>query len=774
MADNESYPDDKKSHSENSESTEKKDSGVVESIEIDKQNDSSNSSSSDDIEYKKRIERLKELDKQVAKDLEQVNNSSEPKKTTKFSPKKEEPPSEQMKLPKLSTKALLIWGIVLLVVPMLLFSIPKMRAKKPVILTQSSFEQALNKGLIVSATVVNSTTGATTKVVGKTYRSLADKNNATLANVTKKDANDNSNGKSPSNGYDPVPYTVKVIYSERLEKLLNERPGIVINAKDDSSFFKTLLSFSFFILLFVILYFLFQRQLKSASRGAMLFGKSKARLMNTAKDKVTFADVGGVDEAKEEMMEIVEFLEAPEKFKRLGGRIPRGVLMVGAPGTGKTLLARAIAGEADVPFFTISGSDFVEMFVGVGASRVRDMFEEGKRHAPCLLFIDEIDAVGRSRGNGLGGGNDEREQTLNALLVEMDGFEANSGMIVIAATNRPDVLDSALLRPGRFDRQISIDLPDLKGRTDILKLHARKVKMAETVNLELVARGTPGFSGADLANMINEAALIAAKFDKDAIDQMDMDEARDKVRWGKERRSRTVNEKERRLTAFHEAGHALAGILCEHATPLHKITIIPRGRAYLGATMHLPANDRYTQGRKEMYDELVVAMGGRVAEELNMDDITSGASADIAQATKLAKKMVCEWGMSDLLGPVLYSSQEEHIYLGRDIKRGSDHSEETSKIIDAEVKRIIKEAYARSVKLLKDNNDKLTILAESLLEKETMSAKEVYELLDIKPIGDKAIAVYERAKEEHQAVSEVLANSGNSDTVKKTTDSSVT
>jgi cell division protease FtsH len=452
-------------------------------------------------------------------------------------------------------------------------------------------------------------------------------------------------------------------------------------------------------------------------------------MISPTQERVTFADVSGITEAKDEMQEVVEYLRDPRKFQRLGGRIPRGVLMVGPPGTGKTLLARAIAGEAEVPFFSISGSDFVEMFVGVGASRVRDMFEEGKRHAPCIIFIDEIDAVGRARGTGLGGGHDEREQTLNALLVEMDGFETNTGVIVIAATNRPDVLDNALLRPGRFDRQISIDLPDLRGRLGILRLKAKKVQLGKDADLKTIARGTPGFSGADLDNLINEAALMAARQNKECVGHSDLEEARDKVRWGKERRSRKIDERDRQITAFHEAGHAVVRIMCDKASPLHKITIIPRGIAYLGAVMHLPEDDRYTQSQSEFEAELAVMMAGRVAEKLIFGEVTSGAAADIRQSTDVAKKMVCQWGMSKTMGPLSYTSREEHIFLGREITRNEEFSPETARELDCEIRRIISEAEKRAEIILSREMDRLKLLAETLLQDETLDARQVYELL---------------------------------------------
>ncbi len=481
-------------------------------------------------------------------------------------------------------------------------------------------------------------------------------------------------------------------------------------------------------LVILLLYFFFRHQLRSAGRGAMNFGKSRAKMMAVEKNSVTFKDVAGVEEAKEEVWELVEFLKDPKKFQRLGGNIPKGVLMVGPPGTGKTLLARAIAGEADVPFFSISGSDFVEMFVGVGASRVRDMFEQGKKSSPCLIFIDEIDAVGRHRGHGLGGGHDEREQTLNALLVEMDGFDTQEGVIIIAATNRPDVLDPALLRPGRFDRQVTVNLPDVKGREQILKVHAKKVKMSDTVDLAVVARGTPGYSGAELANVINEAALLAARKGMKGIGMDELEEARDKVRWGKERRSLAISEKEKEVTAYHEAGHAILMIMLENTEPLHKVTIIPRG-PYMGAAMWLPTEDKYQTRKREILDSLIVDMGGRVAEEIVFGDVTSGASGDIRMATNLAKRMVCEWGMSEALGMVEYGDNEEHVFLAKDISRPRNYSEATAQKIDHEVKRLIDEAYNKAKQLLTDHRDKLEAVAKALLEFETLDGSHIEEIV---------------------------------------------
>jgi len=485
----------------------------------------------------------------------------------------------------------------------------------------------------------------------------------------------------------------------------------------------------FFLGIALLFWFFFIRQIKLAGKGALSFGKSKARLLAKERNKITFKDVAGVDEAIEEVSELVEFLKDPKKFQRLGGRIPKGVLMVGPPGTGKTLLAKAIAGEADASFFSISGSDFVEMFVGVGASRVRDMFEQARRATPCLVFIDEIDAVGRSRGHGLGGGNDEREQTLNALLVEMDGFDTQEGIIIIAATNRHDVLDPALMRPGRFDRQVVVNLPDVRGREGILKVHAKNVKLEPGVDLSIIARGTPGYSGAELANLLNEAALLAARLNKKSVGISELEEARDKVRWGRERRSMAMSLEEKRATAWHEAGHALVNVLLKHTHPLHKVTIIPRGRA-LGVTMSLPKEDMLNMRRKQAIDTIIMTMAGRIAEEYVTEDISSGAAMDIQQATQLAKAMVMHWGMSDKLGNVLYGDGPEYVFLGRDMmSRSKDYSEQTAQDIDAEVKRIIDEANNTAKGLITANRDKLEIIANALLEHETLDGAQVTEIM---------------------------------------------
>jgi len=482
-----------------------------------------------------------------------------------------------------------------------------------------------------------------------------------------------------------------------------------------------------FVIIIGLLYFLFIRQLKQAGRGALSFGKSKAKLLTRDKEKITFADVAGCDEAKEEISEIVEFLKAPKKFSAIGGRVPKGMLMVGPPGTGKTLLAKAVAGEADVPFFSISGSDFVEMFVGVGASRVRDMFEQGRKNAPCLIFIDEIDAVGRQRGAGLGGGNDEREQTLNSLLVEMDGFSTQDGVIIIAATNRPDVLDSALLRPGRFDRQVTVDLPDIVGREAILRVHAKKITLAEGVDPALIARGTPGFSGADLANLLNEGALLAARRNKEKVEMIDIEDAREKVLFGREHR-RLMDESEKRLIAWHEAGHAIIqGLLDDGTMPVHKVTIIPRGQS-LGSTTYIPTKDILTRPMKKLLDQIAMAMGGRIGEELVTGDFSNGASGDIKQATKIARAMVCDYGMS-ALGPVDLAENQDTVFLGRDITRSRHISEDTARKVDEEVTRILKEQYARAKELIYSHRAALDKIAEALLEYETIEGKHILEIL---------------------------------------------
>jgi cell division protease FtsH len=524
-----------------------------------------------------------------------------------------------------------------------------------------------------------------------------------------------------------VPFVAKVRLTETMEdKLINL--GVFDVRQPNTVLLGLIYSLGPILVIGLLIWFFFIRQIKMAGKGALSFGKSKARMLTKEKNKTTFKDVAGVEEAKEEVSELVEFLKDPKKFQKLGGRIPKGILMVGAPGTGKTLLAKAIAGEADAAFFSISGSDFVEMFVGVGASRVRDMFEQARKNTPCLIFIDEIDAVGRSRGHGLGGGNDEREQTLNALLVEMDGFDTTEGIIIIAATNRPDVLDPALLRPGRFDRQITVNLPDVRGREAILKVHAKNVKLDPSVDLAVIARGTPGYSGAELANLLNEAALLAARTGKKAVGMSELEEARDKVRWGRERRSMAMTDEDKKCTAWHEAGHALVNVALKHTHPLHKVTIIPRGQA-LGATMYLPKDDILNRKRKEMLDIISVTMAGRIAEEIVSDDISSGAAGDIQQATTMARAMICQWGMSDKLGMVQYGDGNEYVFLGREMARGKDYSEHTAQEIDDEVKRFIDESFKRAKDIIDGNRDKLELIANALLEYETLEGSQVEEIV---------------------------------------------
>jgi cell division protease FtsH len=519
--------------------------------------------------------------------------------------------------------------------------------------------------------------------------------------------------------------TVGIVGEKLLEKMDKAKLGYEVVKENENGFWQQVFVTWLPMLVLVVLFLVFMRQLQVGGGKAMSFGKSKAKLLSENQRKMTFADVAGIEEAKDEVEEIIAFLKDPKKFTRLGGRIPKGVLMMGPPGTGKTLLARAIAGEAGVPFFSISGSDFVEMFVGVGASRVRDLFEQGKKNAPCIIFIDEIDAVGRHRGAGLGGGHDEREQTLNQLLVEMDGFESNDGVILVAATNRPDVLDPALLRPGRFDRRIVVPRPDVKGRTGILNVHTKKTPLGAGVNLDVIARGTPGFSGADLENLVNEAALLAARADKSQLDMGDFEMAKDKVLMGPERRSMVISEADKKVTAYHEAGHALVGKMMKGSDPIHKVTIIPRGRA-LGLTQQLPAEDRLNLSKDQANDQITVAMGGRVAEELIFHQLTTGASNDIQTATDLARKMVCDWGMSDKLGPLHFGKREAEVFLGRDFgDAGKEYSEQTAVTIDSEVRAIVTGNYDRARKAIMDNLDKLKLLAEALLEYETVDGAEI-------------------------------------------------
>jgi cell division protease FtsH len=512
--------------------------------------------------------------------------------------------------------------------------------------------------------------------------------------------------------------------------------GVIFKVKEpaQSPWLTALISWAPFVLL-IGFWIFFMRQMQSGGNKALSFGKSRAKLLSSQQKKVTFKDVAGAEEAKEELQEIIEFLKEPQKFQKLGGRIPKGVLLVGPPGTGKTLLARAIAGEAGVPFFSISGSDFVEMFVGVGASRVRDLFEQGKKNAPCIIFIDEIDAVGRHRGAGLGGGHDEREQTLNQLLVEMDGFESNDGVILIAATNRPDVLDPALLRPGRFDRRVIVARPDVKGREGILQVHTKKIPLAEDVDVSVLARGTPGFSGADLANLVNEAALNAARYNQKSVTMTDFEGAKDKVLMGVERKSLIISDAEKRNTAFHEAGHALVAAMLPHADPLHKVTIIPRGMA-LGVTMQLPADDKHTYTRDFLESQIAIMMGGRLAEELFLEHMTTGAGNDIEQATEMARRMVCDYGMSSL-GPLTFGKREEQIFLGREIAQHRDYSEDTAIRIDQEIKRFVMEGYDKAKKILEENRDTLCRIAEALLEREVLDANEVRMIIQNIPLEEK-------------------------------------
>jgi len=525
--------------------------------------------------------------------------------------------------------------------------------------------------------------------------------------------------------------------------------------KEDSTPFWSSTLVTLLPMLFIgIMFFLFMRQLQAGGGKAMSFGKAKARMLSDSQNKVTFADVAGIDEAKDEVEEIIAFLKDPKKFQRLGGRIPKGVLLIGPPGTGKTLLARAIAGEAGVPFFSISGSDFVEMFVGVGASRVRDLFEQGKKHAPCIIFIDEIDAVGRHRGAGLGGGHDEREQTLNQLLVEMDGFESNEGVIIIAATNRPDVLDPAILRPGRFDRRITVPRPDVRGREEILRVHAKRTPLSPDVDLELIARGTPGFSGADLENLVNEAALLAARQDKDAIKMIDFELAKDKVYMGTERRSMVISDEEKRTTAVHEAGHTLISVLITHHDPVHKVTIIPRGPA-LGVTWYLPKDDRHNLSKEQAESSIAVALGGRIAEEIIFGQMTTGAGNDIEKATEIARKMVCEWGMSEKLGPLAYGKKEESIFLGRDYgQRTQDYSEQTAQEIDQEVRAIVQRQYVKVKDHLSRSRENLQKLADLLIERETLDAEEIHAVLEGREIPKRERVIIPTYAEKDKATKE--------------------
>ena len=560
------------------------------------------------------------------------------------------------------------------------------------------------------------------------FVSMVDSGQVARVKITGNELTGLTQAKEPFRTY--IPFQYEGLVNRLIEK------KVIVEAREPTASPWAALLFSWApILLLIGFWIFFMRQVQSGGNKALSFGKSKAKLTTSAQKKVTFRDVAGAEEAKSELQEIIEFLKEPQKFQKLGGRIPKGVLLMGPPGTGKTLLARAVAGEANVPFFSISGSDFVEMFVGVGASRVRDLFEQGKKNAPCIIFIDEIDAVGRHRGAGLGGGHDEREQTLNQLLVEMDGFESNEGVILMAATNRPDVLDPALLRPGRFDRRVIVNRPDVRGREGILAVHTRKIPMSDDVDIKILARGTVGFTGADLANLVNEAALNAARDGKKLVSMYHFEYAKDKVLMGAERRSMIVTEDEKKVTAIHEAGHALLGLLLPHADPLHKVTIVPRGMA-LGLTMSLPTDEKHNYSKNYLIDQIGILLGGRIAEEITTGDITTGAGNDLERATDLARRMVCEWGMSESMGPLTFGKKEEQIFLGREIAQRSTYSEDTALKIDAEVKQIVGNQYQRCTLLLTENKQKLTNIADALLAREVLDADQVRRIVNGHPLED--------------------------------------
>ncbi len=618
--------------------------------------------------------------------------------------------------PKPPNRTLLVWIVILAIIPLAILILHKENNARNNQLTYNQLCHLVTNNLIVSGSIIHDPQYEDLKGITGTHKAGIWNPDGTLTLAD----NDNSQKNA---GF----WLKSQILDDDLHKAMVQS-GNFEHKKTNTLLISLLTGILPIIIIAALIYFLIFRQIKMAGKGALSFGKSKARMLAKDKNRTTFKNVAGVDEAKEEVSELVEFLKDPKKFQKLGGKIPKGVLMIGAPGTGKTLLAKAIAGEADASFFSISGSDFVEMFVGVGASRVRDMFEQARKNTPCLIFIDEIDAVGRSRGHGLGGGNDEREQTLNALLVEMDGFDTQEGIIIIAATNRPDVLDPALLRPGRFDRQITVNLPDIRGREAILKVHARNVKLAPEADLAIIAKSTPGYSGAELANLLNEAALLAARNNKKAIDMPELEEARDKVRWGRERRSMAMSDEDKQISAWHEAGHALVNVLLEHTDPLHKVTIIPRGQA-LGATYMLPDQDILNRRKKEMEDQIAVMMGGRIAEELFSHDFSTGAKGDIQQATNTARAMVCQFGMSKRLGMVQYGEDNDYIFLGKEMIRSKDYSENTAQEIDHEVKRLIDEGYQRARRLIHENRDKLETIANSLLEHETLDGAQVAEIV---------------------------------------------
>jgi cell division protease FtsH len=629
--------------------------------------------------------------------------------------KNEIPPNDNkggdMKVPP---RTLLVWIAILGIIPLVMFLHDQDETGSQRTLTYNEFAFIVANDLVIDGRVTFNPQSPELKEIAGNHREYSPTGDGSFT--------------VPEGSQAEIPFRLRIPLLPDLEAAVWRSDKFV--AVEPNTF---LISFIYSILPFIIIagliYFFLIRQIKMAGKGALSFGKSKARMLAKDKNRTTFKNVAGVEEAKEEVSELVEFLKDPKKFQRLGGKIPKGILMIGSPGTGKTLLARAIAGEADAAFFSISGSDFVEMFVGVGASRVRDMFDQARKNTPCLIFIDEIDAVGRSRGHGLGGGNDEREQTLNALLVEMDGFDTQEGIIIIAATNRPDVLDPALLRPGRFDRQITVNLPDIRGREAILKVHARNVKLAPNVDLAVIARGTPGYSGAELANLLNEAALLAARGNKKSINMPELEEARDKVRWGRERRSLAMTDENKKITAWHEAGHALISVILEHTHPLHKVTIIPRGQS-LGSTMSLPEQDVLNRSKKEMEDMIAMTMGGRIAEEIVSHDFSTGAAGDIQQATSVARAMVCQYGMSDKLGMVQYGDDNDFVFLGKEMAKSKEYSESTAQEIDEEVKRLIGEGFQRAKKIITENQSKLELIATSLLEHETLDGAQVAEIVE--------------------------------------------
>lgn len=651
---------------------------------------------------------------------------------------------EKMKGFKPNNKAAVVWLLIFIGVGVLLL-FKNFDSNKVTEWNQSQFVAAIQHDQVLTAEIDAQNNDVMT-IKGK-Y--ILNKQSDLPPEVKKNNIKGNTN---------ELRYTTRVQKTADIDNLLLKIKTVAVNDNTEG-WTSILTSFLPILIIFIIIYFFISRHIKGANRGAFDFGKSKARMIPPGELKIKFEDIAGADEAKEEIKEIVDFLKDPLKFQLVGGKIPKGCLLVGEPGTGKTLLAKAVASEAGVPFFAISGSDFVEMFVGVGASRVRDMFEQARKNMPCLIFIDEIDAVGRSRFSGLGGGHDEREQTLNAMLVEMDGLESRSGVIVLAATNRPDVLDPALLRPGRFDRQVVMDLPDILGRRQILNIHVKNIKLSDNINLDVVARTTPGFSGADLANLCNEAALLAARNNRDSVIQSDLEEARDKVSYGRERKSRKITDKERTLTAYHEAGHTLVALHMEHATPIHKVTIIPRGQAYLGATFTMPKEDVYTRSKLELLADMAMAMGGRVAEELKFSDITTGASADIEHVTRIARMMVCSYGMTDEIGPIRYGEFRNHPHSRIDAPMPDSLGEETAREIDMQIRKLIKEALETAREILKTNYAELETLSQALLKKETLDITEINELLG-RPNNDDEQSI------DSIVVAPVLKNEGTQDGAK--------